>query len=228
MRLEVFDSPEKIIAGGSYIQPDMMIHQEANHGRIFRRRNPMLHFVQFKALYCATHIVCRSPFTDMRFQSESFRFCPPIDGLEILNWLRQLISIQIDRIKRFTSPEMRQAIFQICDITMTRQTDLKAQLYIRSDLLMCRFKCCHKFFDIPMKKTTQAPNIFTDFQNRNAVFLCLQERSPYQQSAAFGLFKPIPQVSRIPGMHLVHGTDRALDWLNILSGALKQKPPVSA
>ena len=64
---------------------------------------------------------------------------------------------------------MRQTVFQIGDIAMPGQTDLKPQFYFRSDLLMSRFKCIHKLFDIAVEKRSQSPDIFTDFKNCNTV-----------------------------------------------------------
>ena len=43
-----------------------------------------------------TYIVRCSPFADMRFQSEPFRFRPTIYGLEVLYGLCQLIPVQIN------------------------------------------------------------------------------------------------------------------------------------
>ena len=75
MLLQIFDSSEKVIAGGRDIQPDVIICQETNHGRIFCCRDPVLYFVQFKAIDSTAYIIRCSPFADMCFQSESLRLC---------------------------------------------------------------------------------------------------------------------------------------------------------
>ena len=111
---------------------------------------------------------------------------------------------------------------------MPGQPDLKPQLRLRRDLPMRCFESRHQFFDVSVEKRVQAPDVFSDLQDRDSVLLRLGKGRPDQQPTSFGRFKGSPQVTGIPGVHLVHGMDRLIERPDLSSGMPTQKRPASA
>ena len=79
-----------------------------------------------------------------------------------------------------------------------------------------------------MEKRIQAPDVFSDFKDRNTVLFRLCKCSPYQHSASLGCFKQTTEILRIPGMHLIHGMNRHLYRLNLPAGMFAQESTASA
>ena len=188
----------------------------------------MLDLIQLQFLHGPSHIVRGSPLAHMRLQAQALCFCPAINGFEVLNRLRQFVSIQIYRIERLVSPKVRQTVLQVPDGAVPRKADLQPQFRMGRDFFLVRGERSDQFVHVMMKEFPKAPYILLDFQHGDAVVSCLPKGCPNEKSSHFRRVESFPEVFPIPCMHFVHRRQGALDRLYFYAGHLPQVLPAAA
>ena len=69
-----------------------MVGEKSHHRWRVGCRNPVLHLVELKFLYRLPYRICVTPLAHMGFEAEPTCFRETIEGLEVRDWLGELVT----------------------------------------------------------------------------------------------------------------------------------------
>ena len=134
----------------------------------------MLDFVEFEQVYGPPHIVGSPPFANMRLKAQPGRLGFALDGLKHLYRLRAFIA---GEVKRLEHPELKKGSrpsFDSGGAAMSGDAELRNPVDVWCASLMSHLQ---GFPDSLRRAVIErdAPDIFADFQARDAILARLNE-----------------------------------------------------